>query len=142
MKQFVKTLLLINIAFLSFYGTQAQAKSEKKFVVALVGESTNIYPQWHLRQLELSLAELSHLNPKVVVIAFRSGVQALSVKDRDTRKWVKRLKKQGVEFKIGRSSMDLWGLSDDDMPVDIEIVPSGLTELMLYQSKGYLRLKF
>lgn len=121
---------------------QVFAKARNHFVIALVGNASDFRPKWSLKELDLALSELKSQSVDVVIVAYRSGVQALRVDDNETRQWVKRLMAKGVQFKVGRESMDLWGLSDDNMPVEIEIVPSGLAEVMMYQMKGYYRLTF
>lgn len=138
---FTRIVLAFFLSVAALSSIPAQAKNNQ-FVVALVSNPADFSPKWTLRELSLAMKELEVFQPEVVVIAYRSGVQALRVDDRDTARWVKKLSKQGVKFKVGRNSMKLWGLTDDDMPVSVEIVPSGLAEMMDHQMRGFRRLTF
>lgn len=133
--------MLVLVAFTILH-SNANASDNNQFVIALVGNGSDFRPKWSLKELDMALTELASHRPKVVIVAYRSGVQALRVDDRETRPWIERLMAKGVVFKVGRESMDLWGLSDDNMPIEIEIVPSGLAEVMMYQMRGYQRLTF
>lgn len=136
------SVAFVLVCFSVVFSSNVLAKKNNQFVVALVSNPADFSPKWTLRELSFAMKELKEFNPEVVVIAYRSGVQALRVDDRDTARWVKKLSKQGVKFKVGRNSMKLWGLTDDDMPVSVEIVPSGLAEMMDHQMKGFRRLTF
>lgn len=136
MKRWFKYQILTIIFGLCLITTPAKAQANQ-FVVSYVSNDLSATPKRLMNALNVAMHQLSSKRLEIIVVAHFDAVQAMRVQDDEASVWVKKLQKQGVKFRVGRHSMTTWGLTDDDMLLSVEIVPSGLAEVMHLQMKGY-----
>jgi intracellular sulfur oxidation DsrE/DsrF family protein len=131
--QFVLALLLIMLQMSPAFA----APDPTPFVMQLTRTSDNYGHRRALLQIDRVLDDLGEDKLKIVVVGYENGIHALLADNRETSQLVSKLANRGVIFRACRISMNAWGLTEDEFPLEVEFVPAGATEVIRLQTQGY-----
>lgn len=130
-------LILLSIVTFILPGfAWAQQDQATKFVVQLTRDSENHGHRRVMLQLDKILTDLEG-RVQFEVVAYEEGILALTADNKATSQLLTKLANRGVVFKACRISMNAWGLSEDDFPLEVEYVPAGAPEVIRLQLEGY-----
>jgi intracellular sulfur oxidation DsrE/DsrF family protein len=133
-----KFFLLLPFIVVSFYSPYAVAAGEKtNFVMQLTRSGDNYGHRRALLQIDRVLDDLGEKKLNIIVVAYEDGIHSLLADNKETSQLVTKLANRGVTFKACKISMNAWGLTEEQFPLEVEFVPAGAPEVIRLQMEGY-----
>lgn len=115
----------------------AFAQEPVDFVVQLTRSSDNHAQRRVFLQIDKALHDIGTDRVRFTVVGYEEGIQALVANNKETNQLLIKLANEGVRFEACRISMNAWGLSESDFPLEVQFVPAGAPEVIRLQMKGY-----
>jgi len=130
-------LLITGVNLLYSDHVYAESKAKQKFVMQLTRTAENYGHRRAMLQIDKILSDIGEDKLEIVVVAYENGIHALLSENSKTSQFLTRLANRGVSFKACRISMNAWGLTEKEFPLEVEFVPAGATEMIKLQMEGY-----
>ncbi|NYT10941.1 MAG: hypothetical protein GKC03_00125 [Methanomassiliicoccales archaeon] len=93
-----------------------------------------------LSNIENLIDDLGRTNVEVILVANGNGVKAFAREPAIAQR-VEKLRKLGVTFKVCANSLAGRGMSKDDLIDQVDIVGSGIVEIVRKQIEGWAYIK-
>lgn len=107
------------------------------FVVQLTRSADHYGHRRVFLQLDKILDDIGEDKVRFTVVAYEDGIQALLADNKETSQLLTKLSNRGVTFEACRISMQAWGLTESQFPLEVQFVPAGAPEVIRLQLKGY-----
>jgi intracellular sulfur oxidation DsrE/DsrF family protein len=131
-------LLFVPLIVMLFSLPQVAAAADTtSFVMQLTRSGENYGHRRALLQIDRVLTDLGENKLNIVVVAYEDGIHALLAENKETSQLITKLANRGVTFKACKISMNAWGLTEEQFPLEVEFVPAGAPEVIRLQMEGY-----
>ena len=95
-----------------------------------------------LRNVQNALKEINEDNPDIEVVANAGAVEFYAgTSDKRDAELIRDLAKKGIRFIACRNALNGMGIQNEQLISFVEIVPSGMLELITKQNEGFAYIK-
>jgi len=129
--------ILLGLSLVLGLSALSTAAEPVNFVVQLTRSAEHYGQRRVFLQLDKILDDLGEDKLHFTVVAYEDGIHALLADNQETSQLLTKLANRGVTFEACRISMQAWGLTESQFPLEVQFVPAGAPEVIRLQLQGY-----